>query len=48
METMNLAKFRDVLTKAAAIKGEAGVIAQKKLILDRYMIVDASSPRVWG
>ena len=46
METMNLAKFRDVLTKAAAIKGEAGIIAQKKLILDRYMIVDADGVAV--
>jgi HK97 family phage major capsid protein len=46
MDTMNLAKFRDVLTKAAALKGEAGVIAQKKLILDRYMIVDADGVAV--
>ena len=41
MQTMSLEKFRDALTVAAKSKGEPGVIAQKKLILDRYMIVDA-------
>ena len=41
MKTMNLEKFRDALTLAAKIKGEPGAVAQKKLILDSYMIVDA-------
>lgn len=41
MQTISLEKFRDALTVAAKSKGEPGVIAQKKLILDRYMIVDA-------
>jgi len=41
MQTMNLDKFRDALSRAAGLKGEAGMIAQKKLILDSYMIVDA-------
>lgn len=40
MKTMNTSELREHLTKAAALKGEAGVIAQKKLILDRFMIVD--------
>jgi HK97 family phage major capsid protein len=41
MKTMNLEKFRDALTLAAKIKGEPGAVAQKKLILDSYMIVGA-------
>lgn len=41
MQTMTLDKFKDALARAAAIKGEPGMIAQKKLILDGYMIVDA-------
>ena len=41
MQTISLEKFRDALSVAAKSKGEPGVIAQKKLILDRYMIVDA-------
>ena len=40
MKTMEITEVRDALAKAARIKGEAGVIAQKKLILDRFMIVD--------
>jgi len=41
MQTMSLDKFRDALERAAKIKGEPGMVAQKKLILDSYMIVDA-------
>ena len=46
MQTISLEKFRDALTVAAKSKGEPGVIAQKKLILDRYMIVDAEGVAV--
>ncbi len=46
MQTMNLDKFREALTLAARVKGEPGVVAQKKLILDRYMIVDADGVAV--
>ena len=46
MQTMNLDKFREALTLAARVKGEPGVVAQKKLILDRYMIVDADGMAV--
>jgi HK97 family phage major capsid protein len=41
MQTITLDKFKDALARAAAIKGEPGMIAQKKLILDGFMIVDA-------
>jgi len=40
METMNLNDFRSALERAGKFKGETGVVAQKKLILDKYMIVD--------
>lgn len=40
MKTMNLDGFKSALTRAASVKGEAGAIAQKKLILENYMIVD--------
>lgn len=40
MKTMNLSDFSTVLEKAAKQKGEAGVIAQKALVLENYMIVD--------
>ena len=46
MQTMSLDKFRDALVVAGKAKGEPGVIAQKKLILDRYMIVDADGVAV--
>ena len=46
MQTMTLDKFKDALARAAAIKGEPGMIAQKKLILDGYMIVDADGVAV--
>jgi HK97 family phage major capsid protein len=46
MNTMNLADFRSALQRAGRIKGEAGIIAQKKLILDGYMIVDESGMAV--
>ena len=40
MDTMNLNDFRSALERAGKFKGESGVVAQKKLILDKYMIVD--------
>jgi HK97 family phage major capsid protein len=40
MDTMNLSDFRSALERAGKFKGETGVVAQKKLILDKYMIVD--------
>ena len=40
MKTMNLSDFSTVLEKAAKQKGEQGVIAQKALVLENYMIVD--------
>jgi len=46
MKTMEITEVRDALAKAARIKGEAGVIAQKKLILDRFMIVDENGVAV--
>ncbi len=46
MQTMSLEKFRDALVVAGKAKGEPGVVAQKKLILDRYMIVDADGVAV--
>lgn len=46
MKTMNLSDFRSALERAGRIKGEPGVMAQKKLILDGYMIVDESGMAV--
>lgn len=40
MKTMNLDGFKTALTRAASVKGEAGALAQKSLILENYMIVD--------
>ena len=40
MKTMNTADFTAALERAGKIKGEPGVVAQKKLILENYMIVD--------
>ena len=40
MKTMNLDGFKSALTRAGSLKGEAGVLAQKSLILDNYLIVD--------
>jgi len=40
MKTMNIETFKSALQKAADLKGEAGMIAQKSLILDGYMITD--------
>jgi hypothetical protein len=37
---MNTADFTAALERAGKIKGEPGVVAQKKLILENYMIVD--------
>lgn len=46
MKTMNLSDFRSALERAGRIKGEPGVLAQKSLILDGYMIVDESGMAV--
>jgi HK97 family phage major capsid protein len=40
MKTMNIETFKSALQKAADLKGEAGMIAQKSLILEGYMITD--------
>jgi len=43
MKTMTINDFKDALSRAAKAKGEAGAIAQKKLILEGdYMITDAN------
>lgn len=47
MKTMTIDQFKDALTKAAKAKGEAGVVAQKKLILEGdFMITDAAGVAV--
>ena len=46
MKTMNLSDLSTVLEKAAKQKGEAGVIAQKALVLENYMIVDEAGMAV--
>jgi HK97 family phage major capsid protein len=46
MKTMNISDFSTVLEKAAKQKGEAGVIAQKSLVLENYMIVDEAGMAV--
>lgn len=46
MKTMNLSDFSTVLEKAANQKGEQGVIAQKALVLENYMIVDEAGMAV--
>jgi len=46
MKTMNTADFRSALERAGRIKGEPGVVAQKKLILENYMIVDEAGMAV--
>ena len=46
MKTMNTSDFASVLERAAKIKGAPGVAAQKKLILDNYMIVDEAGMAV--
>jgi len=40
MNTMNTKDFAAALERAGKFKGEPGVVAQKKLILQNYMIVD--------
>ena len=40
MKTMNVSAFRDNLTRAGALKGEAGVQMQKKAILETHAIID--------
>ena len=46
MKTMNTSDFATALERAAKIKGQPGLVAQKKLILDNYMIVDESGMAV--
>ena len=46
MKTMNLSDFSACLEKAAKQKGAAGVVAQKSLVLENYMIVDESGQAV--
>ena len=46
MKTMNTDDFRSALQRAGRIKGEPGVVAQKKLILENYMIVDEAGMAV--
>lgn len=46
MKTMNTSDFTAALERAAKIKGEPGVVAQKKLILENYMIVDEAGMAV--
>jgi HK97 family phage major capsid protein len=46
MKTMNISDFTAALERAGKIKGEHGVVLQKKLILDNYMIVDAEGMAV--
>ena len=46
MKTMDLDGFKSALTRAGSLKGEAGVLAQKSLILDNYLIVDADGVAV--
>lgn len=46
MKTMTLAAFQAALTRAGQLKGEAGIITQKKLIMDGYMITDADGMAV--
>jgi len=40
MKTMSINDFRGALERAGKFKGEAGVLAQKKLLLDSVMLVD--------
>ena len=43
MKTITIDQFKEALAKAAKAKGEAGVVAQKKLILEGdFMITDAA------
>ena len=46
MKTMNLSDFSTCLEKAAKQKGAAGVVAQKSLVLENYMIVDEAGMAV--
>jgi len=46
MKTMEMNRFTEALERAGRVKGEQGVIAQKKLILDNYMIVDENGVAV--
>lgn len=46
MKTMNTNDFAAALERAGKFKGEPGVIAQKKLILENYMIVDETGMAV--
>jgi HK97 family phage major capsid protein len=46
MKTMNIADFQSALERAGKFKGEAGVLAQKKLLLDSVMLVDENGMAV--
>jgi len=46
MKTMNTSDFASALERAGKIKGQPGVVAQKKLILENYMIVDEAGMAV--
>jgi len=46
MKTMNTSDFAAALERAGKIKGQPGVVAQKKLILENYMIVDEAGMAV--
>lgn len=46
MNTMKTSDFAAALERAGKIKGAPGVVAQKKLILDNYMIVDEAGMAV--
>jgi HK97 family phage major capsid protein len=47
MKTITISEFKDALTQAAKIKGEKGVLHQKKLILEGdYMITDSNGMAV--
>jgi len=46
MKSMNLAEFQKALETAGRLKGSDGVLLQKKLILDNYMITDENGVAV--
>ena len=46
MKTMTTSAFGDALAKAGKLKGRDGVIAQKSLLLENYMIVDEAGMAV--
>lgn len=46
MKTMSIKDFQSALERAGKFKGEAGVLAQKKLLLDSVMLVDENGMAV--